>query len=82
VVHVDGNAAAGILREVFAAEMTAAACVCGHCGAGFALAETHAYVRAPGVVLRCPDCSGVLLRILRLREGLSVEMRGVARIEI
>jgi hypothetical protein len=80
-MHVDGNAAAGLLGEVFATEMTAAGCVCGHCGGCFALAQSMAYTRAPGLVLRCPACGGVLLRIVRLRDRLSLDMSGLARVD-
>ena len=60
--RLDGNAAAGALREVFAVELVAAACTCAHCGGTTALAEHVLYADAPALVLRCPGCAGVVLR--------------------
>lgn len=60
--RLDGNAAAGPLRELFALDLVAAACTCAHCGATTALAEYTLYPDAPALVLRCPSCIGVVLR--------------------
>ena len=60
--RLDGNAAAGPLRELFAFELVAAACTCAHCGGTTALAEHVLYADAPALVLRCPSCEGVVLR--------------------
>jgi hypothetical protein len=61
---LDGNAVGGVLGEVFAAEMTAARACCHGCGAVEAVAALVAYVQAPGIVLRCPHCGGVLARVV------------------
>ena len=53
---LDGNAAAGILRQVFAVEMTEALGTCAGCGAVEAVGAVVVYERAPGMVLRCPHC--------------------------
>jgi hypothetical protein len=60
--RLDGNAAAGPLRELFALDLMTAACTCAHCGATTALAEHVLYPDAPALVLRCPSCTGVVLR--------------------
>src|SRR5262249_55434621 len=60
---LDGNAVAGLLREVFALEMTANPAKCAHCGAVGALGTLLAFTQAPGVVLGCPGCEQVMLRI-------------------
>ena len=60
--RLDGNAAAGPLRELFAVDLLAAACTCAHCGGTTALAEHLLYADAPALVLRCPTCAGVVLR--------------------
>ena len=52
--RLDGNAAAGLLREVFAVELTAAIAVCGGCGRHSVVAELMLYGGALGAVLRCP----------------------------
>lgn len=60
-MRVDGNAMAGILGEVFAQEMTAARIACGGCGKVEPFGAEHAYMRAPGIVMRCCHCDNVLL---------------------
>ena len=62
---LDGNVAAGMLREVFALELTAARGRCDGCGAEALLAEARAYVDAPGLVLRCASCENALLVLVR-----------------
>jgi hypothetical protein len=60
---VDGNAVAGVLGEVFVPEMTSARVACDGCGEVEPLGAEHAYTQAPGIVLRCRHCDGVLLII-------------------
>lgn len=60
--RLDGNAAAGPLRDVFALDLLAARCTCGTCGSTAALAEHLVYADAPALVVRCPGCSAVVLR--------------------
>ena len=38
----------------------------------------RAYVRAPGAILRCPVCAGVVLRIVETAEATYVDARGAA----
>jgi hypothetical protein len=61
--RVDGNAVAGLLREIFVHEMSSARVRCEGCGAIEPLGEEHVYMNAPGVVVRCCHCDGVLLVI-------------------
>jgi hypothetical protein len=60
---VDGNAVAGVLGEVFVHEMTSARVACNGCGEIEPIGAEHAYVQAPGIVLRCCHCEEVLLVI-------------------
>jgi hypothetical protein len=41
---LDGNAIAGLLHEVFGAEMTTATGTCAHCGAAAQVAELVVYL--------------------------------------
>lgn len=61
--RLDGNAAAGPLREIFAGDVTAARVRCASCGHVATIGAAHAYMGdlAPGVVLRCERCEAVLL---------------------
>ena len=79
-LRLDGNAVAGLLSEVFSVEATAALARCGSCGAEGALGEVQVYAHAPGVVLRCPACTGVLMRFARIRGRLVADLHGVGRL--
>lgn len=58
---LDGNAIAGLLLDVFGAEMTTATGICATCGARGRVGEFAVYVRAPDTVVRCRSCRGVLM---------------------
>jgi hypothetical protein len=75
--HLDGNAAAGDLSEVFTLEATAATATCAGCGDTGHIADTHVYEAGMGTVLRCPSCDTVLLRVVHARDEVLMEMRGI-----
>jgi hypothetical protein len=77
-LRLDGNAAAGLLSEVFTAEATTAVASCANCGATGALGAAHVYAHAPGLVVRCPGCSAVLMRFARIRDRVVADLRGSA----
>jgi len=79
---VDGNALAGELSEVFSHEMTVARVACSGCGAVEQLGADHAYIQAPGMVLRCFHCDNVLLVIVRAGEQLRVSLPGSKWIDL
>jgi Family of unknown function (DUF6510) len=74
----DGNALAGPLSEVFAAEMTTALARCRGCGRSSALAELTVYGPEPGLVARCPGCSEVLLRYTRTPDAVWLDLGGMS----
>ena len=74
-MHTDGNAIAGLLSEVFVAESTTMERTCQSCGDRNP-AGAHRSYRGAGVVLRCPNCDDVALRIAELPDGLVFELRG------
>jgi Family of unknown function (DUF6510) len=78
--RLDGNAAAGLLSEVFTPEATAAVVRCASCGTEGAVAIAQVYTEGPGTVLRCPGCEEVVMRFARIRERLVADLRGVARL--
>jgi hypothetical protein len=78
---LDGNAIAGLLFDVFGAEMTTATGVCRSCGAGGPVAELAVYLRAPGTVVRCRGCGGVLMVLVTVRGITCVDLRGLATLE-
>ena len=80
--RLDGNAAAGLLREAFVVELTAATAVCEGCGRRWAVAELMLYGGALGAVLRCPGCDLVMIRLVHTPAGHRLDMRGVALLRL
>src|SRR5215472_1306987 len=76
--YLDGNAAAGELSRIFTMDVTAAEGQCAHCGATKRFAEAHLYMQCPGVVARCPACEQVLLRLVKVRQRVFLDVRGLA----
>jgi hypothetical protein len=77
---LDGNAVAGLLREVFAAEMTTAIGTCGGCGTAEALGAVHVFHGA-GAVLRCPHCDNPLVKIVRSDTRVWIGFPGLQTLE-
>ena len=78
---LDGNAAGGLLYEVFGTEMTTAVGTCATCGTVGPVAETAVYLDAPGTVIRCRVCTSVLMVIVT-RGGINcVGMLGLAAMD-
>ena len=75
--YIDGNAAAGELSNIFAMDVTVAGGQCAHCGATKRFAEAHLYMQAPGVVARCAVCEHVLLRFVKTRQRVFLDLRGM-----
>jgi len=80
--RLDGNAAAGLLREIFAVEMTTALSTCGGCGTSGTLAELMLYGGEAGTILRCPHCDHLLLCITHTPEGYWIDLRGLQILRI
>jgi len=79
---LDGNAAAGALQAVFGREMTLAVATCDACGTPDDIGGLVAYIRAPGIVLRCRSCDNVLLRVVHARGRYWIDLRGVRSLRI
>jgi Family of unknown function (DUF6510) len=79
---LDGNAAAGILQEIFPYEMTMAQITCTECGATMAMGETAAYMHGMGTILRCPISDTVLIRVAQIKGRYFLDMRGVRVLQI
>jgi predicted RNA-binding Zn-ribbon protein involved in translation (DUF1610 family) len=80
-IWLDGNGVAGLLSEVFGAEVTAVVRACGSCGTEAAVGAHRAY-RGAGVVLRCPGCGDVAIRIVQLPDRNVVLVRGSWSVEL
>ena len=80
-LRLDGNAAAGLLQEVFAVEMTTAVGTCAGCGATDAVGAVHLYHGA-GIVLRCPHCEAALVKIVSAGARVWLDLRGLETLEL
>ena len=67
--RLDGNAAAGVMAEIFTFEITTARAACVHCGASGEIGAQMAYVTEIGTVVRCSSCDNVLIRVVRQNDG-------------
>ena len=79
---LDANAVAGILQEIFGAEMTAAPTECATCGAEGEVGTLLAFTQAPGIVLRCPSCENVVLRITQTPDAFYLDARGAVYLRL
>ena len=80
--RLDGNAAAGMLAELFAVDVTTARSRCASCGTTSMLGAHHLYADAPALVLRCPRCTGVVLRFARGAGRVRLDMGGTRLLEV
>jgi len=79
---LDGNAVAGDLMALFGIDMTMNDAQCAHCGQVHAVGAMLAFTQAPGIVLRCPSCEAVMVRIVRTPRGTYVDVRGAAYLKM
>ena len=79
---LDANAVAGVFQEIFGAEMTAAPTECVHCGAEGEVGTLLAFTQAPGIVLRCPSCENVMIRITQTPNAFYIDARGAVYLRL
>jgi hypothetical protein len=75
----DGSSIGGLLMRAFQRDVTADEERCAHCGTVSVIATARVYSRGPGVVIRCPACTDVLIRIAKTPGGLRVDISGLRR---
>ena len=80
--RLDGNAAAGLLSEMFARDVTIAQATCAGCGATKTIGTLFLYAQEMGAVLRCPGCENVVLRLSRTHTHLWLDATGARSIAI
>jgi Family of unknown function (DUF6510) len=80
--RVDGNAAGGILSELFVPDLTAARAKCAGCGASRTIGVLLVYAHGMGTVMRCPECDSVVLRIARTPTHLWLDASGATSIDV
>ena len=79
---LDGNAAAGILQEIFPFEMTLVQATCTGCRATNVVGELSVYMHGMGTIVRCPSCDTVLIRVAQAKGRYYLDMRGVSVLQI
>jgi len=79
---LDANAVAGLLQETFGAEMTAAPTECAHCGCEAEIGTLLAFTRGPGIILRCSNCQGIVLRIVQTPDSIYLDARGAVYLRL
>jgi hypothetical protein len=79
---LDGNAIAGLLYELFNAEMTLAPVECATCGHTGVLGSLWAFVENPGYVIRCPACQNIILRLAITPHDIYLDARGASYVRI
>jgi hypothetical protein len=80
--RLDGNAAAGLLGEIFNLEMTTAICTCANCGNVGAIGELMLYGGEMGKVLRCPACESLVICITHHPSGYWMDFRGATVLRV
>ncbi|TYB56420.1 hypothetical protein FXF51_44155 [Nonomuraea sp. PA05] len=80
--HLDGNALAGPLGEIFAVDVTSATGRCASCGLAGPVASLRVYGPDPGLVARCPGCEEVVLRLVRGPGTAWLDLRGTVSLRV
>jgi hypothetical protein len=81
-LHVDGNAAAGLLASVFRGDVTTVEGVCAGCGATGPVGQLIAYGGVMGAILRCPSCDGAVIRVTQIHGVSWLDLRGARVLRI
>ncbi|HEU4699417.1 MAG TPA: DUF6510 family protein [Gemmatimonadales bacterium] len=81
-LRLDGNAAAGILSEIFVPDLTTARATCAGCGATREMGALLVYAHGMGMVVRCPGCDAVVLVVARAGPRLWLDLTGARRIVV
>ena len=79
--HVDGNALAGVLSELFRFDVTMARMRCASCGDLAVLARAMVYGGEQGLVVRCGACGDALMVVVPMGDRTRIQLRGAAWLE-
>ncbi len=80
--RLDGNAAAGLLSEVFCGEPSSAVIICAGCGATAAIGALPVYGLELGAIVRCPHCDTAVLRVGAAGAMLWLDLRGAVSLHV
>jgi hypothetical protein len=82
MMHVDGNALAGPLSELFSVDMTMAIATCASCGDTSPLAMAMVYLKPNTWIVRCHICDAVLLTIIQSSKSTRIDLAGMAGLTV
>ena len=82
--RLDGNAAAGMLRDVFVDDLSGARGQCAACGMTAQIGGQHLYMHplSPGAVLRCQRCENILMVFVHAGGRYRFGLQGLKWIQI
>jgi ribosomal protein S27E len=80
--RLDGNAAGGLLGEIFPFEMTTTQVTCASCGTLSRVGQTMVYGHEMGTIVRCARCDNALIRVARGPGRYWLDMRGVRYLQV
>ena len=80
--HLDGNAAGGVLGQIFALEMTTAEVTCANCDMVGPIGAALVYGMAIGTIIRCPGCGEVLIRVAHGPQRYWVDFSGTRLLQL
>jgi hypothetical protein len=79
---LDGSAVGGVLAEVLGADVTGMPGQCASCHTVHLVGTMRVYMRGPGIVVRCPSCTEVVLRVVETPSGTMLDLRGIAALRM
>ena len=80
--QLDGNAAGGVLGQIFAFEMTTAEVICANCDAVSPIGATAVYVTAMGTIIRCRGCGEALIRVAHGPQRYWIDFSGMRLMQL
>jgi hypothetical protein len=81
-MRLDGNAAAGMLSELFVPDLTTARAKCAGCGTTQTIGALHVYAHGMGMIVRCPGCDTAVLRLSRTPTHLWLDATGATSVVV
>ena len=79
---LDGSSVGGVLAALLGADVTGMPGQCASCHTVHIVGTMRVYMRGPGIVVRCPSCTEVVLRIVETPSGTMLDLRGIAALRL
>jgi hypothetical protein len=81
-LSLDANAIGGLLAGIFGGDVTGSDGQCASCATVSVMGTMRVYMRGPGIVVRCPACTNVVLRVVETPRGRMLDLRGVSYVRL